>query len=527
LRCITIPKFIFVEKCHIHNTRRLGVALQGAKWVWLKNNDIHHINGANPQAALDVEDNYALNQNLYIEDNYLHDNKLQLIFVKGKNFHVKNNKIERGIGITSNTGVKKVFINNNYFKDTGIRLDGEGIIANNQFHRGSVLLTNYTSDPVTIDNNIFTNSSLTVSRDKAYSVTISNCRFTIDNDFNYQSTSVGFTAGSAPQTMSNCSFEGYISSTSSIFSGNPNSSEGWSFNNLLFINNKKTVNNTSALSLPRGTYINCRFNNPGTLSTAGRVEFIGCTFTWDGYSLFGYSYSELIKYNNCTFRGGSYTAFYFASMSKGRLEVINSLFEYPNATSNSQGIVSGYWGNVSGGTFVFDSNRFISNLPMKVIDAATITNDAFNIVFKNNILDGGLTYSVDQTQLQNFCNNNINGTIDPYNWITSSPTTGFYKLGKQLMNTNMLTSGYMGWICVKEGFLDTYNAWSANTNYTLNTRISVNGYVYYCTNRLGGTSGASQPTFPTVIGTTVTDNNIIWKCIGQSGAIFKQFGALV
>jgi hypothetical protein len=62
LRCMTIPKFTFIEKCHIHHTRRLGIALQGAKFVWVRNNDIHHISGTAPQAALDVEDNYALNQ---------------------------------------------------------------------------------------------------------------------------------------------------------------------------------------------------------------------------------------------------------------------------------------------------------------------------------------------------------------------------------------------------------------------------------------------------------------------------------
>ncbi|MDQ0975382.1 hypothetical protein QFZ31_005260 [Neobacillus niacini] len=496
LRSMTIPKFTFIEKCHIHHNRRLGVALQGAKFVWVKNNDIHHINGTGPSAALDVEDNYALNQNLWIEDNFLHDNKLQLIFVKGKNFHVRNNKIERGIGITGYPGVSKLFIEGNYIKDTGINIDGECVISNNHLHRSSVIIDNGTTEPALVDNNMFWNSSLSVRRPKAYCVSVSNCKFTIDSDYNKAISGAGFTAGTYPQTMTSCMFEGYLASTSLIFNGDNNAAEGWSYNNVLFLNTKKTVNNNGGIKIPRGTYTNCRFNNTGILSTNKQIEFIGCTFTWDGYNLFNFSSNELARFINCIFYGGSSTAFYFSAITQGRVELINSLFEYTNATSTSSGIIDGSWGNVSGGIIIIDGNRFKSKLSMKAIDCPSLTPDQLQITFINNTLEGSITYSVDKTQMPSFRNNTINGIIDPYDWSTSVPTSGYFKLGKQILNRNMAIDGFMGWTCTKEGFTDNFITWQASKVYNIADKISVNGYVYYSTVWNAKTS-TTMPVFPT------------------------------
>ncbi len=496
LRSMTIPKFTFIEKCHIHHNRRLGVALQGAKFVWVKNNDIHHISGTGPSAALDVEDNYSLNQDLWIEDNFLHDSKLQLIFVKGKNFHVRNNKIERGIGITGYPGVRKLFVEGNYFKDTSVNINGECVISNNQLHRTTVNLGNGTTEPALVDNNSFWNSSLGVSRPKAYCVSVSNCKFTVDSDYNYATSGAGFHAGTFPQAMKNCMFEGYLASTSLIFNGDENAAEGWSYTNVLFLNTKKIVNNNGGIKIPRGTYTNCRFNNTGILSTNKRIEFIGCTFTWDGYNLFRFSNNELARFVNCTFYGGSSTAFYFSAISQVRVELINNLFEYENATSTSSGIIDGYWGNVTGGILTVDGNRFKSNLAMKAINCPSLTPDQFQIIFTNNTLEGSITYSVDNTQIPSFRNNIINNAIDPYNWSTSIPTTGYFKLGKQILNSNMATDGFMGWICTVEGFADTYSTWQASKVYNIADKILVNGYVYYSTVWNGKTS-TTIPAFPT------------------------------
>ncbi|MFD0829822.1 right-handed parallel beta-helix repeat-containing protein [Neobacillus sp. M.A.Huq-85] len=496
LRCMEIPKFTFIEKCHIHHTRRLGVTLQGAKFVWVKNNDIHHISGTGPSAALDVEDNYALNQNLWIEDNFLHDSPLQLIFVKGKNFHVRNNKIERGIGITGYAGVRKLFIEGNYFKDTSVNANGECVISNNHFHRTNVILNNGTTEPALVDNNTFLNSSLNVNRPKAYCVSVSNCKFTVDTDYNNAITGAGFSAGTYPQTMTGCTFEGSLGSSSVIFNGDVNAAEGWSYNNILFLNTKKIMNNNGGIKIPRGTYTNCRFNNTGNLAANKYVEFIGCTFTWDGYSLFSFSNNELARFINCTFNGRSNTAFYFSAQTEGRVELLNNLFDYSNAISTSSGMIDGYWWNVTGGTLLVDGNRFKSNLAMKAINCPSPTPDQFKIIFVNNTLEDNITLSVDNTQMPLFQNNTINGVIDPYNWSASIPTTGYFKLGKQILNSKMATDGFMGWVCTVEGFSDTFPAWQASKGYNWGEKISINGYVYYSTVS-NGKSSATIPVFPT------------------------------
>ncbi|HSY22315.1 MAG TPA: hypothetical protein VK841_09385 [Polyangiaceae bacterium] len=59
------------------------------------------------------------------------------------------------------------------------------------------------------------------------------------------------------------------------------------------------------------------------------------------------------------------------------------------------------------------------------------------------------------------------------------------------------------------------STWAATTAYTTTQFVVptvANGFYYKCTT--GGTSGSSQPTFPTTVGTTVTDGSVTWTCWG-------------
>lgn len=59
----------------------------------------------------------------------------------------------------------------------------------------------------------------------------------------------------------------------------------------------------------------------------------------------------------------------------------------------------------------------------------------------------------------------------------------------------------------------TPNNWASVTAYALGAYVkptTPNGYRYECTT--AGTSGTSEPTWPTTIGATVTDGTVVWTC---------------
>lgn len=64
----------------------------------------------------------------------------------------------------------------------------------------------------------------------------------------------------------------------------------------------------------------------------------------------------------------------------------------------------------------------------------------------------------------------------------------------------------------------SYAAWTASTAYTLGSYrrpTTVNNLYYEVTT--AGTSAGTQPTWPTTLGTTVTDGTVVWTCRGYYG----------
>lgn len=66
-------------------------------------------------------------------------------------------------------------------------------------------------------------------------------------------------------------------------------------------------------------------------------------------------------------------------------------------------------------------------------------------------------------------------------------------------------------------------AWAASTNYALKDRrrpTADNGF-YYEVKVDNGSSGSSEPSWPTTLGATVTDGGITWECKGKIGRYYK------
>ncbi|MGD0168684.1 MAG: prepilin-type N-terminal cleavage/methylation domain-containing protein [Smithella sp.] len=68
------------------------------------------------------------------------------------------------------------------------------------------------------------------------------------------------------------------------------------------------------------------------------------------------------------------------------------------------------------------------------------------------------------------------------------------------------------------------NPWAVSTAYSLNQVVyPANGYQYICT--VAGTSGTTQPLWPTTIGSTVPDGSVTWKCYQPLVALQTKIGA--
>ncbi len=72
---------------------------------------------------------------------------------------------------------------------------------------------------------------------------------------------------------------------------------------------------------------------------------------------------------------------------------------------------------------------------------------------------------------------------------------------------------------------DSWSAptWAASTAYSVGDVViptTTNGHMYVCT--AGGTSGASEPTWPTTDGATVTDNTATWECIANGDLAYHE-----
>jgi hypothetical protein len=65
--------------------------------------------------------------------------------------------------------------------------------------------------------------------------------------------------------------------------------------------------------------------------------------------------------------------------------------------------------------------------------------------------------------------------------------------------------------------------WAATTAHAVGDVVvptSSNGFMYVCVT--AGTTGSSAPTWPTVVGQTVTDGSVTWSCLAESICVYSS-----
>lgn len=69
-------------------------------------------------------------------------------------------------------------------------------------------------------------------------------------------------------------------------------------------------------------------------------------------------------------------------------------------------------------------------------------------------------------------------------------------------------------VTAANSFATTWSGTAAHVVGDIIRPASGNGFLYLCST--AGTTASSTPTFPTVIGQTVTDGTVVWTCLGES-----------
>ncbi|MFD0771225.1 right-handed parallel beta-helix repeat-containing protein [Bacillus sp. CGMCC 1.60114] len=524
VRVPSFPQYTYIEKCNLHHCRRQGITVGGAKNVYIRDNDIHHIAGTDPQSGIDIEDGYDLNQYIYIERNNFHDNqKYNIIVVNGKFIYIANNSIMNTIsnayaGIAINGGADRVIVTGNNIRLAKVFLSGDVIFSNNYVYGAQINAQGiYANRSINIFDNVFLNSKMIIDTPFPYVVKVDSCRFFNDVDkLNSLSSLYQWTleVENEPQTISNCVFEGqdvlYLNySTAGTFK------PGWIFENTIF----KNVKNPTLFA---GTYTNCFFKDIVLLgaqsSTVNSLELRDCKIisTDINNTLLTVNNFKAFKMINCYIEKPNGTVLNIQNVSDD-IVLSGNVIKITNDTLQRAIIILDV--AFAGKQAVIQNNNVTStNLTQVGIDNRTASS-TLQIVMKNNMSNNATMMITGKEFLQG---NIINGITDPYYQMSSIPTSGYYRLGQEIRNSNPAAGGYIGWVCTLAGYAND-QIWIASNYYSKGSRINFGNHVYEALNN--GTSYTTRPAFSPISGSTVTDNNITWKEIGPL-AVFKTFGSI-
>lgn len=571
------PKHVYIEKCHLHHSKRCGISGTG-KFITFKNNKIHDIAGTPPQAAIDIEDGYELNQYFFIDSNHIYDCKIGVSLVSTKHVAITNNVLERLGPSQVWDRCKDITIDNNHYANAVLTFDGDVMFTNNKLYMCTAATRKAAA--TIFSDNYFHNSSLHITKDLPYLVDVNNCVFYHDENSKFmtgQQPTLFY--GKEPQSISHCIFKGQTSALNTVTG--QSDAYGWRISSCIF-------HNTKPLRLPAGIIQSCEFNFIPTIALlkGAAYEIADCRFSnWDTFNQLFYLtadyYLEKLAIRNCQFIGNNKPVALLYNI-KGSLELVNNSFEYNNTADNF--IMFDFWVNTFTCRYLLiDGNRFKSAKPVVAVNLnRQLTENV--IIYKNNIVETAIQpITSDQVFT---ANNYVNGVFEPYSHVKTMPITGKYELGYVLNNSAPVPGEYQGWVCTTAGYAcnqertgksyfnhrdriyaGTYvyeaifpgntapapiefkgfsgevvmdinqnvGVWAPNKAYQKDEVIKADGLdgIYFtCT--VAGISASTEPQWNTNIAQTTRDNSVVWttnrlltwKKIGNR-AEFKPFGKIM
>jgi hypothetical protein len=412
VRVPSFSQYTFIERCNLHHCRRQGITIAGAKNIYIRNNHIHHIEGTAPQAGIDIEDGYDLNQYIYIRQNNFHDNRsYNIVAINGKAIFIENNRLpdtlNGGASLAINPGADKVTVHNNAFHKAKVILAGNIIFSNNNLYASQVnILGEYDNRPINVANNFFHNCKLVVDNPFSYLVKIDGCRFYNDSDKLNAFSNLQWTLEikNKPQSFLNCTFEGqdvyYLTyATKTTFNG------GWVFENTTFQNVKNP-------GLFAGVYRNCTFKDIDILSCFSKdtdlLELSCCKINSKDFnnSLITVNNIKSLIIKNCFIEKPNGTILKLQNITE-ELLLINNNFKVTDDILKRPIVL--LESSLSGNVINIESN-ILSSKNSNQVGIENSTTNAPLVIIRNNVLQKSTISSNGKDILQN---NIVNGFVFP------------------------------------------------------------------------------------------------------------------
>ena len=194
-----------------------------------------------------------------------------------------------------------------------------------------------------------------------------------------------------------------------------------------------------------------------------------------------------------------------------RVDLIGAVHNRDSSSSKDQRFIN-FYAETTKTPFTKEPKKYLVKRPGISNDSTVVVAGATG---RGVYYYEGYTYSV-------FGNKVYKDTTEIQTLTTSSGSVGWSE-ATGATKYLFLCDGTDGYVITTSGTITqvnpTYSTWAASTNYSLNDiRVPTvaNGF-YYTVTADAGSSGGSQPTWPTTIGNTVVDGGITWTCTGSYG----------